>query len=181
VAASNRNLKKLVEEGRFREDLFYRLNVVPINIPPLRERTEDIYALAKHFLEDLSTRYKVHKILTPPAIQALTDYDWPGNVRELHNVMERLVVLGQETRITREHVLDELGIVLATPEKAPLDFDCDYKGAITSFERQILGKAMEQFNGNVHLASSALGMHRTTLLRKLRKYKLAFKKDDLVC
>jgi transcriptional regulator with PAS, ATPase and Fis domain len=181
VAASNRNLKNLVAEGKFREDLYYRLNVVPITIPPLRERPEDIYALAKHCLEDLSSRYKVHKILTPSAVQALTDYDWPGNVRELHNVMERLVVLGQDVRITREHVLDELGIVLSAPEKVPLDLDYDYRGALDSFEKQILQRAMEQYNGNLHLTSSALGIHRTTLLRKLRKYKLTFRKDDLIC
>ena len=181
VAASNRNLKNLVAEGKFRKDLYYRLNVVPIIIPPLRERPEDIYALAKHSLENLSSRYKVHKILTPSAVQALTDYDWPGNVRELHNVMERLVVLGQDARITREHVLDELGIVLSVPEKVPLDLDYDYRGALDSFEKEILLRAMEQYNGNLHLASSALGIHRTTLLRKLRKYKLTFRKDDLVC
>jgi transcriptional regulator with PAS, ATPase and Fis domain len=180
VAASNRNLKTLVSEGRFREDLYYRLNVVPINIPPLRERPEDIYALAQHSLKDLCYRYKIHKILTPSAVQALTDYDWPGNVRELHNVMERLVVLGEDTRITREHVFDELGVALSAPERVPFVLNNDFRGALDSFEKKILSQAMEQYNGDLHLASSALGIHRTTLLRKLRKYKLAFKKNGLL-
>jgi transcriptional regulator with PAS, ATPase and Fis domain len=179
VAASNRNLKDMVAEGKFREDLYYRLNVVPVIIPPLRERPEDIYALAKHYLKTLSSSYKVHKILTPSAVQALTDYDWPGNVRELHNVMERLVVLGEDARITREHVLDELETASSVSEKVPLLVNNDYKGALDSFERKILCQAMEQYNGNIHLASAALGIHRTTLLRKLRKYKLSFRKDDL--
>ena len=86
IAASNRSLKELVAKGKFREDLFYRLNVIPICIPPLRERPEDIYALAEHALKNLGERYKIFKVLTPSAIQAMTDHHWPGNVRELHNL-----------------------------------------------------------------------------------------------
>ena len=179
VAASNRSLKDLVAEGRFREDLFYRLSVVPIHIPPLRERPEDIYALASHSLKNLSVRYNVHKILTPSAVQALTDYHWPGNVRELHNVMERLVMLGDDARITKEHVLDELEMVLPVHEKTPLVLDGDYRCAVDCYEKKILSQVMEQHNGNLYLASAALGIHRTTLLRKLRKYKLGFKKNGL--
>ncbi len=169
VAASNRSLKDLVADGRFREDLFYRLNVVPIHIPPLRERPEDIYALANHFLKDLSTRYNVHKMLTPSAVQALTDYHWPGNVRELHNIMERLVMLGDDARITNEHVLDELEMVSPVPDKTPLVWDGDYRCAVDCYEKKILSQVMEQYNGNLYLASAALGIHLTTLLIKLRK------------
>jgi len=179
VAASNRNLKELVSEAKFREDLFYRLNVVPFHIPPLRERPEDIYALASHFLKDLSTRYNVHKILTPSAVEAMTDYDWPGNVRELHNVMERLVVLSDDARLTREHVFDELGMLLPVAQSPSLVLEGDYKCAVDCFEKKILSQAMEQYNGDLLLASAALGIHRTTLLRKLRKYKLCFKKNGL--
>jgi len=181
VAASNRNLKDLVSEGKFREDLFYRLNVVPIRIPPLRERPEDIYALAKHFLKNLSTRYNLDKILTPSAVQALADYDWPGNVRELHNVMERLVILCGDLRITREHVLDELGMALPAAGQVPFVLEGDYRYAVDRFEKKILAQAMEQYGGDLHLASAALGIHRTTLLRKLRKFRLAFKKNGFVC
>ena len=180
VAASNRSLKDLVSEGRFREDLFYRLSVVPIHIPPLRERPEDIYALATHFMKNLSIRYNVHKILTPSAVQALTDYHWPGNVRELHNVMERLVILCDDIRITREHVLDELGMVLPSAEKVPFVLEGDFRHAVDCFEKKIIPQVMEQYNGSLHLASAALGIHRTTLLRKLRKYKLSFKKNGLI-
>jgi transcriptional regulator with PAS, ATPase and Fis domain len=180
VAASNRNLKDLVSEGKFREDLFYRLNVVPIHIPPLRERPEDIFALAGHALKNLSNRYNIHKILTPSAVLALTDYHWPGNVRELHNVMERLVILCGDTRITKEHVLDELGMALPSAEKVPFVLEGDYKCTVDCFEKKMLAQVMEQYNGNLYQASAALGIHRTTLLRKLRKYKLNFKKNGLV-
>jgi transcriptional regulator with PAS, ATPase and Fis domain len=180
VAASNRNLNDLVSEGRFREDLFYRLNVVPIHIPPLRERPEDIYALANHALKNLSIRYNVHKILTPSAVQALTDYHWPGNVRELHNVMERLVILCDDSRITRQHVLDELGMVLPSAGKVPFVLEGGFRCAVGCFEKKILSQVMEQYNGNLHIASASLGIHRTTLLRKLRKYKLGFKKNGLI-
>ena len=177
IAASNRNLKARVSEGKFREDLFYRLNVVPIHIPPLVERPEDIYALAKHSLKNISSRYNVTKVLTPSAVQTMTDYHWPGNVRELHNVMERLVVLCPGGRITREHVLDELGMELPPPESTPFVLDGDYKGVLDGFEKKILAQVMEQHNGNLFQASAALGIHRTTLLRKLRKYGLSFQKD----
>jgi transcriptional regulator with PAS, ATPase and Fis domain len=179
VAASNRSLKDLVAEGKFREDLFYRLSVVPIHIPPLRERPEDIYALASHSLKNLSIRYNVHKILTPSAVEALTDYHWPGNVRELHNVMERLVMLGDDARITKEHVRDELEMALPSLANPPLILDGDYRFAVDCYEKKILSQVMELHNGNLYLASAALGMHRTTLLRKLRKYNLGFKKNGL--
>ena len=181
IAASNRCLKDLVAVGKFREDLFYRLNVVPINIPSLKERPEDIYALANHFMKNLSDRYKVHRILTPSAVQALTDYHWPGNVRELSNVMERLVILCDDMRISRDHVLDELGMLLPVPEKTPVVMDGDYKCAMDCFEKKVLSQVMEQYNGNLSQASAALGIHRTTLLRKLRKYKLGFNKNGLMC
>jgi len=128
----------------------------------------------------LSIRYNAHKILTPSAVQALTDYHWPGNVRELHNVVERLVILCDDTRITREHVFDELGMVLPSAEKVPFVLEGDYRCLVDCFEKKILSQVLEQYNGNLHLASAALGIHRTTLLRKLRKYKLGFKKNGLM-
>jgi transcriptional regulator with PAS, ATPase and Fis domain len=177
IAASNRNLKELVAAGRFREDLYYRLNVVPILIPPLRERPEDIYALAKHALNTLGNRYKLYKTLTPSAVQALTDYHWPGNVRELQNVMERLVILCSGSKIGREHVLDELGVDLPVRAEVRPNGFVDYRGALDSFEKKILCQIMEQHKGNLNLAAAALGMHRTTLMRKLRKHRIFFQKD----
>ncbi len=179
VAATNRNLKELVAEGRFREDLFYRLNVIPVHIPPLRARPEDIYALATFFLKTLCARYNVIKTLTPSAVQALTDYPWPGNVRELRNAMERLVVLSTERKINKEHVADELGVELAPLDIPPLPVNGEFKTVMDSFEKMILAQAMEKYDGSLYLASSALGIHRTTLLRKLRKYNLNFRKDDI--
>ena len=173
IAATNRDLKALVREGKFREDLFYRLNVVPIYIPALRERVEDVYTLAMHFLTEISARFRLEKQLTPSAVQALTDYSWPGNVRELHHLIERLVALYSQTRITREHVLEELGLKVTEPSRKPsIDVGGDYKHAVDRFEKELLIHIMEQYGGNLQEASAALGMHRTTLLRKLQKYNL---------
>jgi transcriptional regulator with PAS, ATPase and Fis domain len=171
LAATNRDLPSLIEAGQFREDLFYRLNVVPIYIPPLRERVEDIYPLAEHFLTKMSAGYRTKKQLTPSAVQALTDYAWPGNVRELYNMMERLVVLYPQSKITREHVLEELSfksppvttITLATR-------DNDFRTIMNNFEKELLLRTLRQHNGNLQKAATALSIHRTTLMRKLRKY-----------
>jgi transcriptional regulator with PAS, ATPase and Fis domain len=136
-----------------------------------------MYALAKHALKDLGARYGIHKVLPPSAVQALTDYQWLGNVRELHNVMERLVILYAENKITREHVLDEMGMAIPSPAKVPCVEKGKYKGALDDIEKGILCQVMEQHGGNLNLAAAELGIHRTTLLRKLRKYKLFFPKD----
>lgn len=105
IAATNQNLQQLVDEGRFREDLYYRLNVIPFNIPPLRERKEDIFPLAVFFLEQQKKLYQMEKSFTPEAIEVLETYDWPGNVRQLQNIIERLLVISDADWITREHTL----------------------------------------------------------------------------
>jgi two-component system nitrogen regulation response regulator NtrX len=102
VAATNKHLDEEIERGNFREDLFYRLNVIPFNVPPLRERKEDIPMLADYFLKEFTTAYgRKPKELTSQALELLTEYHWPGNVRELRNVMERIVIMNPQVRWMR--------------------------------------------------------------------------------
>ena len=172
LAATNRDLPSLIKAGQFREDLFYRLNVVPIYIPPLRDRVEDIYPLAEHFLSMISRGYNVRRQLTPSAIQALIDHTWPGNVRELYNVMERLVALHPQEKITREHILDELSFQFPSMKTIMTDAHFNnFRAIMNNFEKELLLQTLRQHGGNMHRAAAALGMHRTTLIRKLQKYK----------
>lgn len=171
LAATNRDLQSLIKAGQFREDLFYRLNVVPIYIPPLRERVEDIYPLAEHFLTLISRSYKVEKQLTPSAVQALTDYTWPGNVRELYNIIERLVVLYPQKKITREHILEELSLKFQPMNTSTLATHAhDFRTIMNNFEKELIHQTLRQHNGNLQNAAAALGMHRTTLMRKIHRY-----------
>lgn len=175
VAATNRDLPSLIEAGKFREDLFYRLNVVPIYIPPLRDRVEDIYPLAEHFLRKMSDSYQAKKQLTPSAAQALTDYTWPGNVRELYNMMERLVALYPQSKITRNHILEELSLKSSPMATITLAMqDHDFRTLMNNFEKELLLQTLRKHGGNVQSAASSLNIHRTTLTRKLRKYHSTF-------
>ena len=173
LAATNRDLPTLIKLGQFREDLFYRLNVVPIYIPPLRERVEDIYALAVHFLADICSRYKIEKQFTPPVFQVLTDYSWPGNIRELQNLIERLVALYPQNKITKEQVLDEL--MLKTPpipEPSNPALYVSLQNAVEKFEMTLIEQVYKQNSFNIEQTAKALGTHRTTMMRKLRKYNI---------
>lgn len=168
IAASNRDLDELVRQGRFREDLFYRLNVVPLVIPPLRERPEDILAFLHHFLEQHCRRYNLTRHLSNEAITRLLEYDWPGNVRELENVMERLVVTtpGPEIRLAdlpaflhghrREARVAVTGLM-------PL------KEAREEVERQLFRLAAERL-GSTRKVARALGVSQPTAARRLRRF-----------
>ncbi len=170
LTATNRDLPSLIKVGQFREDLFYRLNVIPIYIPPLRERVEDIYPLAEHFLTLISRSYKVRKQLMPSAAQALTDHTWPGNVRELYNIIERLVALYPQDKITRDHILEELSLKFPPMTTImPAANARNFRTIMNNFERELIHQTLRQHNGNLQSAATALGMHRTTLIRKLHK------------
>lgn len=175
VTATNNDLKKIVQEGRLRNDLFYRLNVVMINLPPLRERRDDIPLLARHFLQDFAheNNRKIEDI-SPDALSALADYDWPGNVRELKNVIERMVVLGRGARLTlrdlpasvreKEQTAPQAcGIISAA--SIPLS-----AGSIKETNRRMIMAAVEAVGGNRTLAAKKLGISRRTLHRKLREF-----------
>jgi two-component system response regulator GlrR len=169
VAATNQDLGKLVSKGKFREDLYYRLHVLPIFLPPLRERPSDITPLAEHFLQrfasDLS---KEVKGFTPEAMQRLMLYDWPGNVRELANVVERATVLSPTTLITPDMLL--LGKTeLQSTNQTELS---TLREAREKFERKYLIQVLTTMKGNVSRAAELAGKDRAEFYRLLRKHAL---------
>ncbi|HAA34550.1 MAG TPA: sigma-54-dependent Fis family transcriptional regulator, partial [Firmicutes bacterium] len=156
ISATNRNLEQMVQQGEFRADLFYRLNVVPIFIPPLRERFIDISILASHFLNHYAKKYNKSIMLTPDAVECLQDYPWPGNVRELKNVIEHAVILCQTNKITR----DDLQLnVLSTPVK-PEFHTLHLNTAVEKLEKTIILEALAKANNNKSKAINYLNISR---------------------
>jgi two-component system response regulator PilR (NtrC family) len=172
VAATNIDLRRAVEEGRFREDLYYRLNVIAIQLPPLRQRKEDIPALVNHFVEKYALENeKPVTGVTPEALQALFDYDWPGNVRELENVIERGVVLTTGTQIGRELIPDHVRTAPSfhVPQMSVPPEGINLRDAVELFEMNLIEQALERTGGNKNRAAELLGLNRTTLVEKLRR------------
>ena len=165
VAATNRDLETLVQEGRFREDLYHRLNVVCITLPPLRERREDIPNLCQYFLRRYSreTRKNVSEI-TEEAMERLLGFDWPGNVRELANVIERAVVLGLGSKIT----LEDLPTRIITGEPRVTRDSSLYREGMSSARRELILKALSQAQGNRAAAAKALGLDTKYFLRLIK-------------
>jgi DNA-binding NtrC family response regulator len=169
VAATNRKLEGLVRNGQFREDLYHRLNVIPITLPPLREKKEEIPDLAHFFMQRFSKEAK--KSFTDIAEEAqerLLAYDWPGNVRELANVIERAVVLGQGPNIT---VQDLPGRIATTEQSVNLE-GSPYRDATNTYKRQLIMKVLNETHGNRAAAAKALGLHEKYLLRLLKALKI---------
>ncbi len=165
IAATNKDLQLEIHKGTFREDLFFRINVIPIHVPPLRERKEDIPLLAKHFLEEFSEEYgKRPKEFTSSAMEKLTTYSWPGNVRELRNLIERLVIIVKEDKI------DAKDINLPGEAKRTVDsfFDLKFFEAKEIFERNIILKHLMDNNWNIAKTAKSLGLERTTLYKKMK-------------
>jgi two-component system nitrogen regulation response regulator NtrX len=167
VAATNKNLEDEIARGNFREALFYRLNVIPFHVPPLRERKEDIPALANFFLEEFALAYgRKPKELTPEAIGILHGHHWPGNVRELRNLIERIVILNTQSRIDARH------IPLTLSRKPAGDRAGQRYGSLQEVreaaEREYIQKKLEESNGNVSRAAELLGLERSNLSRKMR-------------
>jgi two-component system response regulator AtoC len=180
VSATSRDLTKLIAEGRFREDLFHRLNVVPIHVPPLRERPSDIRPLAHHFAERLARRLGVRAIaLTEPALAALEAYEWPGNVRELENAIERAFVLSDGTGTLTEADLDDRFDAPAAETAAPEHDvprgadDLRLKPRLDELERQLIRQALEKTGGNRGRTAEVLGISQRALLYKLKEYGLS--------
>ena len=165
VAATNRDLDARVKEGRFREDLYHRLNVVPITLPPLRERREDIPALARHFLQRFAEEVKKNlSEISEEALGKLLAYDWPGNVRELANVIERAVVLGQGPEIAPHDLPARIVAALSEPQSDGIS----YRDAMDAYRRQLVMRALAQTQGNRAAAARALGLHEKYFLRLLK-------------
>jgi len=171
IAATNRNLDKMVDEKLFRKDLYYRLNVVPLAIPPLRERRQDIIPLIRYFLSQLNEKYSWNKAFSGDALDYLYDYDWPGNVRELKNIIERAVVMTNENSITSYHLSKIINN--NNSEKRKLNFQDEnmfLKDAVAKLENKLITAAYERY-GNVRDAAKALGIDASTFVRKRKKYK----------
>jgi Nif-specific regulatory protein len=157
LAATNKDLKQFVQEGKFREDLFYRLNVFPITLPPLRERREDIPLLARHFIKKYGKKdIPVH----PDALKKLREYSWPGNIRQLENAIHRALILCDSDKLHPEH------IILEDEEKTdPRNFE----GSLKDFEKRLLLSRLEQYEGNRTLAAKSLGVSVRWVQLKLKE------------
>lgn len=168
VAATNRDLKRMIADGRFREDLFYRLNVFPITMPPLRDRKDDIMKLAEHFVRQASTNMGLPaRTLSPEAANLLAGYPWPGNIRELSNIIERAVLMADGNMIMPTHLpLDMTSTSRPEPTSAA-------PGSLWDYERDMILRALQSNRWNQTKAAKALGISRDNLRYRLKKYKIS--------
>jgi two-component system nitrogen regulation response regulator NtrX len=180
VAATNKNLEEEIDQGTFREDLYHRINVIPLHVPPLRERREDIPLLAQHFLKELAQENEAPpKTLTIRALEALTTQPWPGNVRELKNFIWRVFLL------TTRPIIDAADLPLERDTTVSPDGSVsgllilsDFREARARFEREFLKRKLEEHGGSVSATAEAVGLERSHLYRKLRSYNLETGKEE---
>jgi len=182
IAATNRNLLDKISTGSFREDLYYRINVFPIHIPPLRERREDISIIASYFLDTFSRSFgRDFKTLSEEATRLMEEYGWPGNIRELRNVIERICIMNYGPTLLPEHLPQETrGLASATgsltspqpAQTAPSPADCGLDDAVMNFEKNLIRLALKQNRGNVLQTAATLKIPRGTLRYKMDKYEL---------
>ncbi len=177
IAASNRDLQALVGEGKFREDLFYRLNVVPINIPPLRERQEDIIPMTRHFLQKYNNKFNEKKRIDPNTIAMLIKYHWPGNVRELENIIERLVITTKGSIILPNNLPSYIFEESRHSGEITLSPIMNLTKALEETEKQLLKNASEKYRTTREIAK-ALGVSQPTIVRKLNKYNIKNESAD---
>jgi PAS domain S-box-containing protein len=166
LATTNQNLVELVKAGRFRKDLFYRINVIPIHVPPLCDRKEDIPFLVEHFLNQFKTKYNHQATFSPPAIESLKNYNFPGNVRELKNIVERLVVTDKTGLVTS----DDFFRIVENQLPETLEYNPDkmsLKEAVSQFERRIVVKTVKQ-HGSTYKAAKILGISQPSVVRKTK-------------
>lgn len=178
ISATHRDLEEEIEENRFREDLYYRIKVVSIKLPPLRHRKEDIPLLANRFLNHFSEKHQKRIVsLTPEAMKYLVSYDWPGNVRQLKNALESAVVLSDREILTPTDLPDEIKQPgNSTLPLKNIDYNLSFRDAkkmlIEYFERDFIQKKLEECNGNISRAAEALDMHRQNLQQKIRELRI---------
>jgi transcriptional regulator with PAS, ATPase and Fis domain len=169
IAATNRELSSSIKEGRFREDLYYRLNVIPISLPPLRERREDISVLAQYFLRRFAAETKKNFTgMTAEAEARLVAYPWPGNVRELANAIERAAVLGQGPEIT----LDDLPPRIVYSEAERTSDGLSYREAVDAARADVIRRTLATTRGNRAAAARILGLHKTHLLNLMKSLRI---------
>jgi two-component system response regulator AtoC len=174
IAATGAKLERMVADGTFREDLYYRLNVIPINLPPLRERREDIPLLVQSFVSHFCERHSLEqKSVSPQVMKALMAYDWPGNVRQLENLVERMVALsGPRTGITASDLPDQIqtrGPMSAGPFIEIPEDGINFQNVVTDMERELIVQSLRRTNGNKKLAAKLLSLKRTTLIEKIKR------------
>jgi two-component system nitrogen regulation response regulator NtrX len=167
VAATNKNLEEEIERGNFREDLFYRLNVIPFHVPPLRDRREDIGLLAEHFMNEFTSAYgRKRKEFSHEAMKMLEDYYWPGNVRELRNLIERIVIMNPQIRIDARH------IPINPSRRSVFDTEMPQFSSLQEVreaaEREYITKKLEEARGNISRAAELLGLERSHLYKKMK-------------
>ncbi|PLX69082.1 MAG: hypothetical protein C0602_07870 [Denitrovibrio sp.] len=178
IAATNRDLPKMVEQGTFREDLYYRLSVVPITVPPLRERKDEIEELAWKFLSHYNSKYNYQKEFSPDLLHFFRSYQWPGNIRELENIIERLIVTVDSDIIRKKHLpaglLDDEDI---SSEPLVVNKILTLKDATAMMETQLLELAAENLKSTYKIAKS-LGVNQSTVVRKMKAYNMNIKKEE---
>jgi len=176
IAATNKDLEEEIARGNFREDLFYRLNVIPFFVPPLRDRKEDIPLLVKEFLQEFGTQYgRPHVEMHPDALDALRHYNWPGNVRELRNLVERVLILNPKSqRIERKHLPALVAREAAKSSGVREDFST-LQEARYAYERDYILKKLDECHGNVSRTAEALGLERSHLYRKMKALGISIK------
>jgi DNA-binding NtrC family response regulator len=177
IAATNQNLSRQVQAGNFREDLYYRLNVFPIDIPPLRARKEDILPLIDFFLDKFNKKLERSVRMEDEVKEMLLRYEWPGNIRELENLVERMMLLAKDNRITPREVPDEFKIsmdkiIAMTTDASKKPFKEYMRGHVENVERQMIIKCLEEAGGNVTNAAKKMGLSRKGLQLKMIKYNL---------
>jgi len=179
VAATNRDLNEEMQKGRFREDLYYRLNVIPLAVPPLRERKTDIPLLVEHFINEFCREnHKEMKKIGPPAMELLMAYSWPGNVRELKNIVERMVIMTRGPMIEAKDVPDPVRDQRkALPESSFLDYPL-LKDARREFEKRFIMKKLNENEENISKTAEVIGIERSNLHRKIKSYGIEIKKGS---
>jgi two-component system NtrC family response regulator len=173
IAATNRDLKQAIKEGKFREDLFYRLNVIVVEMPPLRERGDDLRLLIKYFLDRMKAKRATRfENISPGALELMKQYKWPGNVRELENVIERIVTLNDDVVIKPEHLPGEVTghkPSVAIPGVAAV---LPTAGVLESGEKELIQRVLAESHFNKKQAATRLGISRPTLYQKIKKYRI---------
>jgi two-component system nitrogen regulation response regulator NtrX len=177
IAATNKKLEELVEKGEFREDLYFRLSVIPVRVPPLRERTEDIPPIVEHFVKQFSSENNFRpRTFTPAAVDALKRHPWRGNVRELRNTVERVLIMAEGDQIKPEHLSD----VLVRPGEGGLaqpDTAATLRDFKESAERAFLVQKLQENKWNISATAAAIGTPRSNLYKKLEQYGISQEKD----
>ena len=177
IAATNKDLEKEMEAGRFRQDLYYRLHVIPLTVPPLRERKDDIPLLVQRFLKEFSLKEGVeNKAITEEALDRLMQHDWPGNVRELKNIIERLVIMTSDSVIRSEDIPPFIkSTVQDILEEEILSLD-SFRTARVEFEKRFIARKLKETEGNISRTADLIGLERSNLHRKIKSYGLETKK-----